>query len=701
MQSLNQTTGQQGEYVGSATLIEEIVNEDGFDPDVHLDFSEVGEMAYLNQQGRRQYQRSALLLDLAVSRLTNASNFEWDGAHGSVFGRLTEMGPNSVRWNRIAGLLKEQTAINLIPNPRCEGAVAGSPGIDPEGWDSSSSLFVVGSGVWKGNAYVDYGFTGLNALAGINFTGTTVSGVSPSSPYTLAVGIQIISGTGFDVQLSISSHDGSGSQLASGYASADDNLKRIEGGQPVRLIRTHTTNSGAAFARSRMFIRPIAGPVTGIVRVFVPQLEAGEEATTPALPPQNNPAQAVRDADVVTTEIFACVRDTRKSNAGAWDFKNGGAFGPYREFPANAPAITKNGLLVESETTNYVQNPRFEGAVPGVIGSGGVAPTGFAMTSGLRIDSVQSVDGWDVMRVAWPRDGASRFIRFGSGSLMPAVVGDDTSASLGIRAVSGWNEGAMRAIVQVIEVDVNGSASATNFGHDLAGIDATPRRFYQNKTLDENGAGAGPTAFSSMNFWCLPDNAGGELVLDLYAPQLEKKTHPTSPVLPKRGTIAASTRAKDSIKLMVGGWYVGGASPQTLVAEVQACANVTGGYFADLVSSVSSDRIALRTVGTSMRGDVASSQNGGSDMGSSRGPITAGETASIGVAFEPDNAVVTATGSEPANDNDVDAPLDALQLTLGAALVSSVAHADGYIKQIRYKSDDRISDAALDAAVGN
>jgi hypothetical protein len=72
----------------------------------------------------------------------------------------------------LLGLLKEEASTNGIQNPRCEGAVAGSPGTPPSLWGFAGAppgvtRNIVGVGVENGLDYVDIQFSGTPTAGGL------------------------------------------------------------------------------------------------------------------------------------------------------------------------------------------------------------------------------------------------------------------------------------------------------------------------------------------------------------------------------------------------------------------------------------------------------------------------------------------------------------------------------------------------------
>ncbi|TPG59150.1 hypothetical protein EAH89_07340 [Roseomonas nepalensis] len=114
-----------------------------------------------------------------------------------------------------------------------------------------------------------------------------------------------------------------------------------------------------------------------------------------------------------------------------------------QSFASNAPRLqgTAQRLLVEGARTNVVLNSRFGGAVNGIVGSGGVFPSGFGFSGTATREIVGSgvEDGLPYVDLRVAGDTAASYLNL-TGNLSGAAAGSN-----GWPAFSpGWSAGARR-----------------------------------------------------------------------------------------------------------------------------------------------------------------------------------------------------------------------------------------------------------------
>ncbi|XBQ15793.1 MAG: hypothetical protein ABL308_12650 [Oceanicaulis sp.] len=695
MKTLDLKKGIQGEYIGSASLIEQVVNSDGFDPSLHLDFREVGEAAYVEQADGPQYQRNFALLDTVCARASGATNPEWDFLNGALCGALTEMGPNSVRWNRIAGLLKETSAAtNSLRNPRGEGLTVGSlaaSGELPTHWaaDAQGATITVEAveAYANGWARVRLRFSGTPTGDPIIwFEAANQITASNGQAWTASVGAARVAGDMSNVtavNLRIQENTSAGVSVATG----DRALSDLDGNHR-RFFLTRTLAGGGTVARVRSGLVVDwdgSGAIDLTLDVFVPQLELGSAPSSPVLPPVGAPAAATRAAETVTS-LTTVSRASRKSNAGEWDFTSGGAVRAYREFRPNAPAITGRGLLTEEGTTNHIRNPHGQGA------SGSTAPTHWAVgaSGGLAWTFARGYEnGWPYVDVtaSGTASGGAR-IDFEAAAQIVASNGQAWTASTGARLVSGAISGAAELTIR--ENDSGGSNVASASSAALA-IDGSHRRFAFTRTLA--GGGTVARAQASLTF---PSLSGAtSFTLRIYAPQLEQKAYPTSPILPPEGALAAATRAADLLSLAGGAW-VNNSGPGTLFVDALTAAPGEGCY-AQLEAGSSANRIYLGESSASQRAFILA--GGGVSATMTGAALSPGAASRIAAGWATNDFALSIRGQAQTLDTSGAIPTGNYALTIGARPGGSNSM-NGYISRIRYASR-RISNAELETLVGN
>ena len=136
-------------------------------------------------------------------------------------------------------------------------------------------------------------------------------------------------------------------------------------------------------------------------------------------------------------------RASKKTDAGGWDFTSGGTVGVLAEYASGVAAIHPTvGLLVEEGSTNEIRNPRCEGAVVGVVGSGGALPDNWsASMAGITPEVMGSGNeqGWRYVDIKFSGvPTASGFVYAEtSTTLIAAVQGEQWSYSAGVSVVGG------------------------------------------------------------------------------------------------------------------------------------------------------------------------------------------------------------------------------------------------------------------------
>jgi hypothetical protein len=705
MKTLDLKRGIQGEYIGSASLIDEVVNNDDFGPSLHLDFEEVGQLAYAEQDGESQYQRTMQLLDAVCARASRATNIEWDFSNGGVVGALTEVGSNAVRWNGEAGLFEEAASTNEIRNPRCEGAVVGDisgAGSLPTNWDADvegATVSVVRTSYINGSPSARIRFSGTpTGDPVVWFEATDGIAALTAEDWTAAVGVALQAGdltnvTGLKLRIQ---------ELTSGGAEVvteDVDLDQLDA-LHRRFFLSHTLDGGGTVAAVRFGILVDwdgSGAIDLTLDLFTPQAEEQTAPTSPILPPIGSPATSTRAAETVTA-LASVARLTRKSNAGAWDFTNGGTVGAYREFRADQPAITKRGLLVEEGSTNQIRNPRAEGTAAGTPGT---APTNWQIgAQGTTTSIVGSgyENGWRYIDVRWNGTPTSDpFVAFEDTTQVTASQGQIWTQSAGVKMVAGDMTNTSGLRFTTVEYTGAGAFISAQDATNFTPVSAH-RRYHATATLAEATVGAVRPALEID--W---DGSGAiDITLRIYAPQLEQKAYPTSPILPPAGTLAESTREKDLISVANGPWT--NTDAQTVYVEAQ----ITNG------SATSNNRrlVELNHTGVGSYSALYMASNGEAaaisfDSSANQYSFASGDTYSAGsvlrvaVAAAEDDAAASYSGGALQDTDSSVTPVSAAFEDMFIGNTNGGGRAiNGYIKQLRY-APRRAPNAELETLVGN
>jgi hypothetical protein len=206
-------------------------------------------------------------------------------------------------------LLIEGQRTNNVPNPRAEGAVAGTPGTLPANWSiaitaSGVSREIVGAVTVAGLPGLRVRFFGTPAANGNIQVLHLLNNVVPASAgqvwtstcfYRLAGGA-LTNITNIRHRTRVA---GSNQDVLTVLSPAMDGTLR-------RYGHTLTCNAGATFIYAELTSVITSGQaVDATMDVIAPQLELGPAASTPILPPSGSPGASTRGADLVTASLAA------------------------------------------------------------------------------------------------------------------------------------------------------------------------------------------------------------------------------------------------------------------------------------------------------------------------------------------------------------------------------------------------------------
>lgn len=208
-------------------------------------------------------------------------------------------------------LMLEGTATNQCPNPRMEGAAAGTPGTPPSGFNlffnSSNGLTreILGVGVEDGLGYVDVRVSGTaTADAFPNMCPVPVLNHIPASNgqvWAWSVFARLLAGSlaGVTAQLVIGQRDATNTGYL-GYLTTTPTITDAAlRAQRHDLVGT-LDQAAVAFATPYLQCAAASGATVDFtLRVAHPQMERNL-VTSPALPPAGAPANATRAGDALT-----------------------------------------------------------------------------------------------------------------------------------------------------------------------------------------------------------------------------------------------------------------------------------------------------------------------------------------------------------------------------------------------------------------
>ena len=394
-------------------------------------------------------------------------------------------------------------------------------------------------------------------------------------------------------------------------------------------------------------------------------------------------------------------RASKKTDAGGWDFTNGGTVGSLTEYASGVAAIHPTvGLLVEEGSTNEIRNPRGEGAVVGTIGSGGSLPTNWSSflqgssTVTYTIEGSGVENDWPYVDFGYSGTANSKVaeIRFESTTQTAAASGETWTGSVGMRLVSGNLTGVSQIRGRVVAFLAG--ATAQELGTDSlfsASLDGSHRRFTDTATLS-NTCDAVTTGFR-VDFAA---SGAVSFVLRVYLPQCENKAYPTSPVRPVEASPAVSTRADDVISIAGGAWENDGEN--SFYAKIKPVQ-----YFSGALVSSGADNNNRITVSLSGSDELAAFVNFGGvtqwSAASTDASLALGTAFSFALSADTNNGALSVSGATQITDASMTLP------TLASGIVFGQAPAGGspaqfYLQDFRYLPR-RVSNAELEALVGN
>ena len=207
-------------------------------------------------------------------------------------------------------LLVEAARTNLIRNPRCEGAVAGTPGTLPSlfgvvgGNTVGLQRTILGSGAEGGIPYVEMRLFGTPNATGsyrLSVEASNYVAAAQGQSWVLSAFLRLVGGTlpaAGGPQLTLTQRLASGSTVGSTMMSESF----APGAAPLAAQRfalavTLTGATTEVISPEIRFPAQLGVPVDFTLRIGAPQLEQGPAASSPILPPAGTPGSTARAAD--------------------------------------------------------------------------------------------------------------------------------------------------------------------------------------------------------------------------------------------------------------------------------------------------------------------------------------------------------------------------------------------------------------------
>lgn len=643
------------------------------------------------------YQNDALYPAMELmathSRTSSAWYPNWDFKSGSEVGRLVEYGADERRYGDY-GALDEGASTNQIRNPRGEGAEAGTPGTLPTNWTLSMpgiSGEVIGTGTENGWPYLDYKVAGTPTGDGfLFFEPSTQIAAASGEDWTESVGMKLVGGdlTNMDgIRVVMFERSGAGSNLA-----AQQSVETVVDSAHKRYFHTATLSNGStSYVQPALEMKWVgSGAVDFTLRIYAPQLEQSATPTSPVLPTVGTPAAATRAADIVTGV------DTGRTSRGwldtEWDYSNGGKAGDLLEYLPGVPRVGPVGLVVEPNSTNQLRNPRGEGAVAGVLGSGGSLPTYWGESGSLEVIGAGIENGTPYTDV---RFTGTNFpgVRFEDLSQVSAAQGEDWSLSVGLQIIAGNTSNISELQLRIRERGSGGYGSQTLGSLEASKLDAEHRRFFTTYTVADAGT-------TSVVPWLYIDDDGGavDITLRIFAPQLEQRVRPTSVILPEIGSPAAATRAAERPSIDVSS-ILGAAHSLFVEFALLVPADGTSRYAIGLSTGATTNAIGLGVKSDDELGNYVGAGGVTQTSDKSGSPVDTGGLYRVAIGVAQDDVYTAYSLGSPSVDTSVDMPDFSSAAILYLGDINSAGEAAPVIIRRLSYTNYRLPDAALDALV--
>lgn len=279
-------------------------------------------------------------------------------------------------------------------------------------------------------------------------------------------------------------------------------------------------------------------------------------------------------------------------NTAATLFDDGGTL---REIAAGVPRVNfaagVGTILQEAASRNWLRNPRAEGVVAGVVGSGGARPTFWNMANtgpaGLSFTvvgpvSLRGVPGMRFRISGTPASSGPMSLAPEPNTTVTAATGETWTWSFYLALAAGTTANAVFN-TRVISRTAGGAAAGGTPVQTSAAIvpQAAMARIVQISTLTGDATTAVVVPDLTMTFTA---GQAVDFTLDLCGLQLEKRNGASSLILPPVGVPGAADRAAESTTLPVrrlGGYgtgameYVSAAMLQGQVTDANILSAIT------------------------------------------------------------------------------------------------------------------------------
>ena len=337
------------------------------------------------------------------------------------------------------------------------------------------------------------------------------------------------------------------------------------------------------------------------------------------------------------------------SDGNAWSVNSSGNWiesaANVARFDNTFPApINARGLLMEGQRSNVLRNPRGEGAVVGVIGSGGALPTNWSASSlGTReIVATGSEFGLQYVDIRQSGTGGAAFEWFFEASNFAlAAVGQTWSASLFFRLIGGSFAGWARSPNLVMYEFPSTALSSVS-----TSLSSSITRPTVTRTLNQ----ATTTSVQHRLNFATPPVGAWDFTIRIYSPQIEQAAFSSTPIFPPASSLITSTRAADLLSGLLSGLNIGSSGAGTYLIEIsipQAAPAGTSQTLIQIDDGGASNRFGIRNSAGSSLLD-AYRVTAGALLTSTAVSFTANTVVTCGISVDGSGSILfSSNGSAP------------------------------------------------------
>jgi hypothetical protein len=364
-------------------------------------------------------------------------------------------------------------------------------------------------------------------------------------------------------------------------------------------------------------------------------------------------------------------------------------------FDYNPSTLAAQGLLIEESRTNSIRNNTMVGAVAGVIGSGGAAPTNWSLDfPGLtrQIVGTGTSNGitWIDLRFSGTTTNTYGSLNLEGANIVSASNGQSWAHSAWVSVVGGSTANINSISLSANQYTITPTYLSTLTGTNIvSSVSATFSRFAS--TLTTNNASVAYVQPVVAFAWA--NGAAIDITLRIGLPQLEQGAFATS-VIPT--TTTALTRAADVASVnTLSPWF--NATEGTLYTESQQLAAQTAALFPRIVAvddgSTNNAILHLwRTDTSRLYANAVSSGSGQYDLGANG--VTQTNVNKMASAFAANNFAASINGGSVLTDLAGVVPSGLTTLRIGRS--SGTDYLNGYLRRITYYPR-RLANADLQA----